>query len=998
MILKKTTIKFLFTVLTGGLLFLDCAAETINGIIITRDASVVAIENKLVSIKYDLKKGTYSAFDKMRKTEAVYHAATQVNDFMSSDKNVINSYTLEAIKENLGKGAALLITTKKKGFPDQLFKIKLYHSQGFVVLQSGIKNSLKQAYMVMKFSPLAGASIFKGLNLKENFRLLDGEGGGAETAIRKEPFLLSQNNMVLNFGNEKNRHSLVAGGLTYQEFEKFVFISDGRSREKELCGLAGNLLLMEYIDLGNADFWNETKYCTVDKIGKIFNISYAGGMPETKSIIYDKDELKINFKNLDPSKTYTLGLTFGAYDSTIRQSVRLRSGLVEKELLPAVHLPSLPSGEDPHLYFILITPDMLHNGTSMLVVKKESGSNCIINELILLEGKVDSGKLATPLSATTTWAANYTDVKFHLSAADPVGKLVEPGQIYLPDKDAFYLDYFTDNPLKAAEKYAGHVRMAQAVELNHYYFPTICLWYAMQPHYGGIDSKLRAINDTPGAVAEMEGVKKSGWLKYTTMGIRLVPDCYAQNNENGWWDDKHWQLHGSGDEKSQGGKGMELQEGHYRVPYETSRKWAQAIRHLGGLPFTYFQTGVRSKDYCEQHPDHMLHNQSYYIVPNQLDRFNENFGTYDFTDASFATHMQAVYKNLSDAGIAGMMFDYPHTAWAPYGGMDDKYATTASHYRKVFQLASGGLGKKSYVQERNITRGSDINAGIVSSQRIWGDTDGLNPEMVKRGGLRWYKNRVLFNYDMDAKSLTKAMPADSEDGLNKLLSMSYVTASRLLLGQSFSKLNAVQVYKLSRVFPYHQTPQSARPIDAFSSDYPRVYDFKVNEGWHQLTFFNEDDNNPKTVSISLSGTPGFGGMGLNNSGSYYVYDFWNNQFIGILKGDAVLTQNLRKGEARMMSVRLKENHPQVLSTDRHLMQGYVELSDVRWNNNTLSGKAEMVEKEPMKIIIASNGKKGYSTKTSGGTSTFKILPEGLVELTLLSSQKGQLQWTLAFTN
>ena len=72
---------------------------------------------------------------------------------------------------------------------------------------------------------------------------------------------------------------------------------------------------------------------------------------------------------------------------------------------------------------------------------------------------------------------------------------------------------------------------------------------------------------------------------------------------------------------------------------------------------------------------------------------------------------------------------------------------------------------------------------------------------LPRSGLRWYKNRVVVNYDMDAKNLLKAQPSDSEDGVNKLLTMSYVTASRLLLANSFGTLDSAHVYKLSRIYP-----------------------------------------------------------------------------------------------------------------------------------------------------------------------------------------------------
>jgi hypothetical protein len=80
------------------------------------------------------------------------------------------------------------------------------------------------------------------------------------------------------------------------------------------------------------------------------------------------------------------------------------------------------------------------------------------------------------------------------------------------------------------------------------------------------------------------------------------------------------------------------------------------------------------------------------------------------------------------------------------------------------------------------------------------------------------------------------------------------------------------------------------------------------------------------------------------------------------------------------------------------MQGYVELSDVRWSNNVLSGNADMVENEPMKIIIAPNGKKLMNAKASGGSARAGMLPNGLIELTLLSSKKEKLPWAVVFSN
>ena len=51
----------------------------------------------------------------------------------------------------------------------------------------------------------------------------------------------------------------------------------------------------------------------------------------------------------------------------------------------------------------------------------------------------------------------------------------------------------------------------------------------------------------------------------------------------------------------------------------------------------------------------------------------------------------------------------------------------------------------------------------------------------------------------------------------------------------------------------------------------------------------------------------------------YVYDFWNESFVGVFPGNARLEQNLRPGEARMLSVHEVEPRPQFLSTSRHVM-------------------------------------------------------------------------------
>lgn len=139
----------------------------------------------------------------------------------------------------------------------------------------------------------------------------------------------------------------------------------------------------------------------------------------------------------------------------------------------------------------------------------------------------------------------------------------------------------------------------------------------------------------------------------------------------------------------------------------------------------------------------------------------------------------------------------------------------------------------------------------------------FSASMATKIGLRWYKNRILFNYDADAKNLLKVFP-DNVDGRRKVLTMSYVAGSRLLLANSFKQLNKGIIHDLTRVVPFHQSPVSARPLDMFIRKNPQIYDAIINRGWHQLTLYNTNDLESDTITVDLGGENRKGGMELIN--------------------------------------------------------------------------------------------------------------------------------------
>ena len=613
-----------------------------------------------------------------------------------------------------------------------------------------------------------------------------------------------------------------------------------------------------------------------------------------------------------------------------------------------------------------------------------------------------------------SFSKSSDSVGLQIWSEDPVGKLVDPGSSYFGD-DRFYLCCNNANPFEAMEKYGLAVRDAQHIALNYYDFPTECLWYAT---VYAQDPNRRKFNDTKGAVEEMDNAIKSGFTRYTRVAIRLVPDAYGPDNQQGWWDDEHWAMWG--DRYSADGV-------NYVEPYLTTEGWCAEILKRGGVPMTYFQTNRRSEDFVKVHPEYMLFNDPYKLSPEHDSRLRHNteigaelngyfkqwwsennmFG-YDFTDSGFVRHMKDVYARLRKAGMKGIMYDYPEaTGWAFAGGFDDTYSTTANAYRRIFQLAANGLDRDAYIDERMLGRGTDIASGLTASQRIWGDNDIFIPEMVTRSGMRWYKNRVITNYDLDAKDPLKARPLVRNEGLKTLMTMAYVVSGRFLLARSFYQLSPEQLYVMSRTFPYHDTPRSSRPIDAFNAGVivPRIFDFEVNKDWHQLTLYNPNSDStrsdPEAIDVYLGRSLNEGGLGLDNARTYYLYDFWNDTLTAVVKGATVLKQQLRTGETRMISIHAKEQSPQFLSTNRHIMQGYVDMSRYpAWDGATqqLSGVSKVVGGETYKVVIAVNGHKLAGAKASGAKASIQMTDtiHGLALLSIDKEQNGETAWTVYF--
>jgi hypothetical protein len=373
--------------------------------------------------------------------------------------------------------------------------------------------------------------------------------------------------------------------------------------------------------------------------------------------------------------------------------------------------------------------------------------------------------------------------------------------------------------------------------------------------------------------------------------------------------------------------------------------------------------------------------------------------TYDYTDKAFSKHFVKVWRKLREDGIRGVKVDYPATAWRPEGGFDDRYATCNGAYRRAFQLLREAMGEDGLIDERNLGESGrpclDMTAGVVDTQRTWTDSNKYVPGMVSISGLRWYKNRTVFNYYPDTKAVHNLSPEIRQS----MLTMVYLTSGRIDLSTSFSLFTPEITHDFSRIYPHYPEPKTARPLDAFTGMRdPQVYDLELTPDWHQIALYNTAEDKA-VVSTAISGERMDNAVGLGATAHYHAYEFWSDTYLGKLPGTARIARELNPNCCAMVSLRKAQTHPQVVSTNRHVLQGWVELRDVLWDakTRTLSGTAHVIGGEPMKIVVADNGARVLTSHAQGGRSELKAHPvAGLTSLTLSAGATTDIQWTLNY--
>ena len=328
--------------------------------------------------------------------------------------------------------------------------------------------------------------------------------------------------------------------------------------------------------------------------------------------------------------------------------------------------------------------------------------------------------------------------------------------------------------------------------------------------------------------------------------------------------------------------------------------------------------------------------------------------------------------------------------------LHDPHTTHVQAYRRgletLREAAPGTFVLGCNVSQNMISMGPAF--GLIDAMRIGPDNGGAgggNWGAVTKGAwhgsnLYFLNGRIWYN-DPDPVYVRPSNPVERARWMCSWLAMS---GGMHTSSEQYSKLPEDRLDILQRCLPGHTLP--ARPADLFETDKPQIW-LVQNERLSVVGLFNWHEKNAADISYDMRK------LGLDGKTTYTAFDFWANKFVGPVQG--AMKQTVPGGTCRILALKPQADHPQLLSTSRHITQGLIDVLEEKWDagKKTLSGRSQVVGDDSYEMRIALPA--GSSWKAKGVSAEGAEIKIGAadtngVRVTIDTPKSADIAWSVTF--
>jgi hypothetical protein len=179
--------------------------------------------------------------------------------------------------------------------------------------------------------------------------------------------------------------------------------------------------------------------------------------------------------------------------------------------------------------------------------------------------------------------------------------------------------------------------------------------------------------------------------------------------------------------------------------------------------------------------------------------------------------------------------------------------------------------------------------------------------------------------------------------------------------------------------------------ETYEHNFPRIIDLKINAASGRYDVVAVTNWTNKTMSREIS----FGGnLGLEPENSYLVFDFWNQEFLGMFKESVEL--KIEPHDTRVLHIRPLREGPQILGTNRHITGAY-SIETLEWDaaRQTLEGSSKTIAGKSYSLFIYVPEKFTLSKIKSKAKAAPEKINDMLFKVTLEPHEK-MTNWSIIF--
>lgn len=180
-----------------------------------------------------------------------------------------------------------------------------------------------------------------------------------------------------------------------------------------------------------------------------------------------------------------------------------------------------------------------------------------------------------------------------------------------------------------------------------------------------------------------------------------------------------------------------------------------------------------------------------------------------------------------------------------------------------------------------------------------------------------------------------------------------------------------------------------RPFDASSSTTTGLFELEINKPYENWIVLGRVDDRDKVIP--------FKDLGLDANKEYLVFEFWKKNFEGTFKKQFIPGKIDTGFNCQVFCFREKLDHPQLLATNRHISCGGLELTDLQWQNKSLSGISRVVPNDNYVIYIHENkGADFRDINVKNATLVANEKDGEIRKIILLSNSNDSVNWSVNY--